>query len=390
MNTSPLASGGATVKRGSGKRASWGAMALGIALALSVVLVLADAESANGAGNLPRGFAKSVVASGINGPTAMAVAPSGRVFVAQQGGNLRVVKDGRLLSRPFARLEVDSRGERGLLGVALDPNFASNGYVYVYYTAKSPTIHNRVVRFRANGDVAAVGSRRTILELDPLSDQTNHNGGAIHFGRDGKLYVAVGENANPENAQTLGNLKGKMLRINKDGSIPGDNPFYSRASGKNRGIWALGLRNLFSFAVQPGTGRIFINDVGQKKWEEINRGEARANYGWPRYEGPESDGRFQGPVFAYRHGNTATTGCAITGGTFYNPGRAMFPGKYVGSYLFADFCGGWIRRYDPATDKTTSFATGLSGPVDLQVDRDGSLLYLTRGSDSLNRIRYTG
>lgn len=364
-------------------------MAVGMTLALSIVLILVGAERASGASNLPRGFAKSVVARGINSPTAMAVAPDGRIFVAQQGGNLRVVQNGRLLSRPFARLSVDSRGERGLLGVALDPGFSSNGYVYVYYTAKSPKVHNRIVRFTAKGNVARAGSRRTILDLNKLSDKANHNGGAIHFGRDGKLYAAVGENADPASAQSLGNLKGKMLRINKNGSIPRDNPFYSRAKGKNRAIWALGLRNPFSFAVQPGTGRIFINDVGQDKWEEINRGKARANYGWPRYEGPESNPRFQGPAFAYRHGNTATTGCAVTGGTFYNPKRATFPGRYVGSYLFADICGGWIRRYDPDTDKATSFATGLSAPVDLQISLDGSLLYLARGSGTLNKIRYT-
>src|SRR5215213_5908560 len=112
-------------------------------------------------------------------------------------------------------------------------------------------------------------------------------GGAINYGKDGKLYIATGDNETPTNSQQLTNLFGKMLRINKDGTIPTDNPFYATASGKNRAIWALGLRNPFKFAIQPTTGTTFINDVGEDAWEEINRGAAGANYGWPRYEGPE-------------------------------------------------------------------------------------------------------
>src|SRR4029077_7857856 len=150
-------------------------------------------------------------------------------------------------------------GERGLLGVALDPNFQSNHFLYVYYTATTPAVHNRVSRFTANGDVAVPNSELILLELNNLSSATNHNGGAMHFGPDGKLYIAVGENANGSNSQTLANLLGKMLRINADGTIPDDNPFVGTATGQNRAIWAMGLRNPFTFAFQPGTGRMFIN-----------------------------------------------------------------------------------------------------------------------------------
>src|SRR5205823_6118401 len=118
-----------------------------------------------------------------------------------------------------------------------------------------------------------------------LSAATNHNGGATHFGPDGKLWIAVGENANGANSQTLTNLLGKMLRINSDGTIPTDNPFYNTATGQNRAIWALGLRNPYTFTFQPGTGRMHINDVGQNTWEEIDVGVAGANYGWPSTEG---------------------------------------------------------------------------------------------------------
>ena len=366
-----------------------GLTVIGAALIAAAVaaLVLFPARAV---ASLPEGFAQSRVATGLVKPTTMALAPDGRVFVAQQGGSLRVIKDGRLLSRPFVKVNTDSRGERGLLGVALDPGFSKNHYVYVYYTAKTPTIHNRVSRFTARGDVAAPGSQRVILELNKLSTAQNHNGGALHFGRDGKLYVAVGDNADRANAQSLRNLKGKMLRINKNGTIPKDNPFYDRASGNNRAIWALGLRNPYSFAVQPGTGRIFINDVGAETWEEINRGAKGANYGWPVHEGPESAPRYVAPIFAYRHGNSARRGCAITGGAFYNPQTFRFPRRYVGDYFFADFCSGWIRSYDVAADRATGFATRISNPVDLKVSRGGTLYYLERGTGSVKMIRYVG
>ncbi len=364
-------------------RRSFVALFFAFAVALAAVWAAASADAA-----VLRGFSQSKVAGGLNDPTAMTVAPDGRILVAQQGGNLRVVRNGRLLARPFARLNVDSRGERGLLGVTLDPDFSTNRYVYVYHTVRGPNAHNRVSRFTANGDRAAAGSQRTIFDLDNLSSRTNHSGGSLGFGRDGKLYVAVGENGSASNAQTLNNLKGKMLRINKDGTIPTDNPFYSRAAGKNRAIWALGLRNPFSFAVQRGDGRIFINDVGGKAWEEINRGQAGANYGWPRREGPGTSARFQGPVFAYRHGETRTTGCAITGGSFYSPAQRQFPRAYAGDYFFADFCNGWIRKRDAGTGRVTSFATTASRVVDLDVGSAGALYYLSRDTGSINVIRY--
>ena len=277
------------------------------------------------AATLPTGFTETRIATGISNPTAMAIAPDGRLFVAQQGGQLRVIKDGALLATPFVTLTVNSSGERGLLGVAFDPDFATNQRVYVYYTATTPNIHNRVSRFTANGDVAQAGSEVVLLDLNPLSSATNHNGGAMHFGPDGKLYIAVGENANGANSQTLANLLGKMLRINADGTIPTDNPFYNQATGNNRAIWALGLRNPFTFAFQPGTGRMFINDVGQNTWEEINDGLAGANYGWPQTEGPTTTPGHTSPLFSYGHGTGTTVGCAITGGAFYNPGTGSSP-----------------------------------------------------------------
>src|SRR5215211_4415512 len=256
--------------------------------------------SAAYAATLPANFTETII-SGIGSPTAMEIAPDGRIFVCQQGGSLRVIKNGVLLSTPFLTLNVDPNGERGLLGIAFDPNFAANNFLYVYYTVPSTPRHNRVSRFTANGDVAVPGSELAILELDNLSSATNHNGGAIHFGPDGKLYVAVGENATPQNAQTLSNRLGKVLRINSDGRIPSDNPFFNTATGANRSIWALGLRNPFTFAFQRGTNRLFINDVGQNTWEEINDGIAGSNYGWPATEGETTNPTYRSPLFAYPH-----------------------------------------------------------------------------------------
>lgn len=346
------------------------------------------------AATLPAGFNESQFggsSASIPSPTAMAFAPDGRLFVCQQSGQLRVIEQGNLLATPFLSVTVDSQGERGLLGVAFDPNFSANNFVYVYYTTPGPPVHNRVSRFTATGDVAAAGSELVLFDLDNLSTATNHNGGAIHFGRDGKLYAGVGENANSANAQSLNTVLGKILRINSDGTIPTDNPFFAQTTGKNRAIWALGLRNPFTFSFQPGTGRLFINDVGESTWEEVNEGAGGANYGWPTCEGVcvTSQPLLRNPIFTYSH--TATGGCAITGGVFYNPSASNFPASYVGKYLFADLCGGFVRLMDPDSHNVSTFATGLQTPVDLQVGPDGALYYLQIGNGGqVWRVSFNG
>jgi glucose/arabinose dehydrogenase len=356
---------------------SWrGARLIGVA-AITLFLQAPTLRAAT----LPAGFTEAQVGSNVgSSPTAMAFAPDGRLFVCLQGGQLRVIKNGALLAAPFITLTVTSDGERGLLGVAFDPNFSANNFVYLYYTTSTSPVHNRVSRFTANGDVAVAGSETVLLDLDNLSSATNHNGGAIHFGPDGKLYIGVGENANGSNAQTLGNLLGKMLRINTDGTIPADNPFVNTATGVNRAIWALGLRNPYTFAFQPGTGRLFIDDVGQSTWEEIDDGVVGSNYGWPITEGPTTDPRFRSPIFSYGHGTSSTTGCAIIGGAFYNPAVSQFPASYVGKYFFADLCSGWIRLLDPSNNSASDFAFGIATPVGLALGPDGCLYYLAQGN----------
>ncbi|PYL88500.1 MAG: hypothetical protein DMF14_16475 [Verrucomicrobia bacterium] len=353
-------------------------------LFIPIVFLLYSLSFSVSAATLPSGFIETTVASGIASPTAMAIAPDGRIFVCSQTGALRVIKNGVLLTTPFVTLSVDSVGERGLLGVAFDPYFTLTHYIYLYYTVPGTPAHNRVVRFTANGDVVLAGSRVILLELNPLSTGTNHNGGALHFGADGNLYIAVGDNAEGSNSQNLSNLLGKILRLNSDGTIPSDNPFVQSTTARHE-IWALGLRNPFTFAFRGTTNFMYINDVGQSTWEEVDLGQAGANYGWPATEGPTTNPAYQSPIYYYGHSD----GCAITGGTFYSPSTPNFPPSYVGKYFFGDYCSGFIRMLDPSTAKASGFITGASQPVDIQVGADGSLYYLARGTKSVMKVRYT-
>lgn len=371
-------------------------------LIIAVLLVLTS-QTRLFAQNLPSGFAESLVTYFPAGtlPTDMAFAPDGRIFITQKYGALRVFKNGALLSQPFVFLNVDGSNERGLLAVTFDPDFTTNGYVYVYYTVNTTPIHNRISRFTAdpsNPDVALAGSEFVLMDIDPVTT-SYHNAGCLKFGSDGKLYVAVGNDTVSANSQILSNRLGKVLRINKDGTIPADNPFYNSATGDNRAIWTLGLRNPFRLNVQPGTGRIFIADVGESSWEEINDGIAGANFGWPNCEGTcsPSNPSFTDPIYAYAHGNGDVLGRAITGGAFYNPTTPQFPSDYVGKYFFGDYVNKWIQVFDPATKTTSPFATGtLPYIVDLEVGADGSLYYLTINGDpllqrgALYKIQYTG
>jgi glucose/arabinose dehydrogenase len=368
-----------------------------------VALLWGQAEPAQSATKVPTGFTDSRIAQ-VNNPTAMAIAPDGRILVAQKGGKLRVIKNGKLLSKPFLTVTTDSQFVRGLLGVTFDPNFSTNRYVYIFYTATSPTLHNRVSRFTANGDVAVAGSEKVLLDLPAIPDpnQGGHYGGSLRFGADGKLYVGVGDGANDGtnplsiNSQSIDDLNGKILRINSDGTIPPDNPFYGPTSGDDR-IWALGLRQPISLDVQSGTGRMFVNEVGEDSWEEIDEvaqdpTQGAINYGWPDYEGfapsPPSLQNYQDPLLAYPHPgidpSAPATGCSITGGAFYDPTMATTSfASFQGKYFYTDYCSGWIRVLDPSSRSDSAFASGIVKPVDLEVGDNGSLYYLYRGSSSV-------
>jgi glucose/arabinose dehydrogenase len=364
---------------------------MSIRFACAVVLALLTVRPAMA--QLPAGFEEVVVVSGLAAPTAMAFAPDGRLFVCEMGGRVRVYKQGQLLSTPFVQLSVTANSERGLLGIAFDPNFGSNRFVYLYYTTSSgsrnppPSPKNRVSRFTANGDVAVAGSETILVDNIP-SDAGNHNAGCLRFGLDGKLYVATGDGgANANNSQNLGNLAGKILRINPDGSIPSDNPFYGQA-GRRWEIYCYGLRNPFRFHFRPGTNTMFIADVGQNTWEEVNVGQAGANYGWPTYEGPTNVAGYIGPIYAYSHNGS---GASITGGCFIT--STNYPAEYRGSYFFGDYVRGFIRRLTINANNTLNQALSFgpaAAPVDFAQGLDGDLHYVSISTGSVRKIRYVG
>ena len=347
-----------------------------------IIVALSLAPGAARAVESPPGIVDEVVVEGLSGATAMAAAPDGRVFICEQEGTLRVVRDGKLLDEPFLRVAVDSYWERGLIGVVLDPRFPEQPHLYVVYVRPDPYPHHRVSRFTAAGDRAIEGSERVLLEGDDQrtlggSMPAGHQGGAIRFGVDGKLYIGIGEQTAGDPSQEFDSLLGKILRIGADGSIPGDNPFLGSTRGKYRAIWARGLRNPFGIAVDGVTGKLLINDVGGAAWEEINEGAAGANYGWPRAEGPSAREDLRGPLHAYER----SVGKSITGGVFYRPAARQLPAGYEGKYFFADFEACWIRVLDPREPASAPvFARGLARPVDLAVAPDGSLLCLERNA----------
>lgn len=342
---------------------------------------------------LPAGFAESLSAPLGFSPTSMAFAPDGRLFVTGQAGDLRVVDPGGTVQpTPFLSVPVISSDERGLLGVAIDPGFETNGYVYVYYTSAS-TARNQLSRFqedRENPGLALPDSELVLLDLG-FSASGYHNGGAVHFGTDGYLYLGIGDAHSGSNAGDLTNLAGKLLRINRDGSIPSTNPFAGQPNSRHE-IFAHGFRNPFTFAVNPTNGTIFVNDVGQSTWEEINQVDSGGFYGWDDCEGdfamgstsaPCDDPSAIGPIYAYPSDGP----CAITGGVF-GQGSA-FPSDFTnGDYYFADLCAGWIKRLQE--DGTVSdFATNTAGfVVDLDFGPDGSLFYLSRATQAVYRIAH--
>jgi glucose/arabinose dehydrogenase len=335
----------------------------------------------------PGQFVETPYASGLSTPTAMAFAPDGTLFVAEKTGALRVISGGTLLATPFLTVSVDTGGEQGLLGVAIDPNFATNRFVYVYYSSLA-TGQNRLSRFTAsasNPNVAAAGSEFVLLD-NVTGTATNHQGGAIHFASDGKLYLAVGDDANSTDADELDTLRGKILRLNADGSIPGDNPFVGVAGARTE-TWAYGLRNPFSFAVDPGSSRIYVNDVGEATWEEVNALARGANYGWPTCEGPMNTGvgtctstAFTYPIHAYTH----AVGHAITGGAFYR--GSTFPSQYQGAYFFGDYLGNFIKWLD--TSNGVHDWRSAESPVDIQIGPDGALYYASIGTGIIFRIQF--
>lgn len=343
--------------------------------------------------SLPAGFSETVVASGFQYPGSMTIAPDGRIFVLERAGTIRIIKDGRTLDQPFATLPADNTVSQGLMGLAFDPDFPAAPYAYVYYVSPQGGLHNVVSRLTVDGDSVVPGSERMIFRSENYTFPAGtaaHNGGAIDFGPDKKLYISTGDMLIDKQAQKLDNSFGKILRLNADGTIPRDNPFFRRGRGLGRAIWAYGLRNPFTMTFQPGTGRLFINDVGAGAFEEINLGAKGANFGWPRSEGPTRTRGVRQPIYAYSHREGGrTVDAAVIGGAFYDAPVLSFPPQYHGKYFFSDYAQNFLRTIDPQTHAVAPFGADLgAGVVDIEIDAQGRLYYLTIGDGAVHVIQY--
>ncbi len=347
-----------------------------------------------------------VVTSGLSSPVYLS-APTGdtaRLFVVEQPGRIRVVQHGQLLTTSF--LDITSRvlygGEEGLLSVTFHPRYAVNHYFYVDYTrsnAAGDTVYTMIERYTVSADsnVADSSTHKVILQItqpQPVTNYPNHKGGLVMFGPDGMLYIGMGDGGSagdPQHrAQSPDSLLGKLLRIDVDGgdpyAIPAGNPFAT--SGGAKEIWALGLRNPWRFAFDRSAGLLYIGDVGQGAWEEVDvqpASQGGLNYGWRIMEGAHcynsancSAAGLVLPAVEYDHSNGQ---CAIIGGFVYRGTR--FP-ALAGQYFYADLCAGWVRSFSyagGAVTGQTSWNLDLSpgSPLSFGEDARGELYLLTGG-----------
>jgi glucose/arabinose dehydrogenase len=341
------------------------------------------------------------VTSGVSSPVHL-TAPEGdpRLFIVEQQGRIRIVQDGILLPTPFLdiRDSVVSGGERGLLSLAFHPQYESNGYFYVNYTGLDN--NTRIKRYQVSTDPALADPTSGFLVLTVAQPvYTNHKGGHLLFGPDGKLYIPTGDGGGggdpDENGQNTATLLGKLLRIDVDQgdpyTIPPDNPFAGSSTARPE-IWALGLRNPWRIAFDGPTGLLYVADVGQVSWEEVNvqpAGAAPLNYGWDVMEGrhcfepPACDmTNLVLPAVEYSHGD----GCSITGGFVYR-GTAL--PDLVGHYLYADYCQGWIRSFryagGGATDHRSLYPPGSALISSFGLDGTGEI-YVTAHEGRVYRI----
>lgn len=326
-----------------------------------------------------------LIAQGFNSPLDIKNAGDDRLFIVERGGNIKILNsDGTINATPFLNISsiITSGNERGLLGLAFHPDYANNGYFYVNYTDLNGD--TRISRFTVSADPDVADPNSILVMLTENQPFSNHNGGHLAFGPDGMLYIGMGDGGSggdpQNNSQTFTNLLGKMLRLNVDipaPYIPADNPFVGSPDIPQE-IWAYGLRNPWRFSFDSETGDLWIADVGQNAWEEINRQpstEAALNYGWRCYEGnapyntngcpPQSDMTFPIAVLSHSGGH-----CSITGGYVYR--GLEFP-AIQGLYFFTDYCSNQIGTVDADGDITLHGTLGASAITSFGVDHNNEL-----------------
>ena len=383
-----------------------------------VVLSLGQPLLAFGQG-LVRGLVDELVVGGLHLPVAAARLPDGRLLVAEKAGVVRVVVNGVLQADAFLDLRdrVNDYWDRGLLGVTIDPAFADNGYVYLFYVHEDDPLTytgpktSRVVRVTAEGNSADIETAVVLVDGLP-ADSPSHDGGAMQFGPDGRLWITTGDASSfnavdPQalRAQQIDSLAGKLLRVDRDGRGLADNPFWNGdASAARSKVWAYGFRNPFRLTFRPSTGRPYIADVGANDWEEINAVARGGNHGWPCLEGPGPQAGYQSlaacqalyaggpagvvmPLVSYPHrAGTAS----ISGGAFLT--SAALPESWRGTYAFGDFARGTLHHVtvdaaDTGAGPIKGLATGIDGVVDVQADPLG-LLYVSVTAGEVRRVRY--
>lgn len=329
------------------------------------------------------GFERAVVVSGLNSPVDFRFLPDGRILVAEKGGAIRVVEDGVVRAEPLLTLPVSTAGERGISGLAVDPQFDTNGHIYVAYITTG--LRNTLSQFTVVGNSA--GAEQVLLQA-VVDSAVNHHGGALGFGPDGKLYWGVGDNAVGANSQNLSNIHGKILRLNTDGTAPSDNP--ALGSGALPYIYAYGLRNPFRLTFAP-TGQLLVADVGAASFEEVNLVTAGGNYGWPGAEGictTDCSGKTD-PIYTYPRGG----GAAITSVLVYD--GATFGPDYLNKVFIADLVKGWIKVLTCTPEFTAcgdavNFDPEAGTTVVLAQGPDGNIYQLTYQPGALVRIAPAG
>ena len=353
---------------------------------LAAALVLASSISA-AATELPPGFQETLLVSNLEAPTAMAWAPDGELWIIGQHGDVWLWRSGALIH--VAKLAVSADGERGLGGIALDPDYPSNGNVWLYYTTATAPIHNRLSRFTRVGDQLVA---ETVILDGPTLENSVHNGGCLRFASDKTLFLGMGDDDQGViTAQDTHDLRGKILHINRDGSGVADNPFHDGAAGDPR-VWAYGFRNPWRFSLQPISEALFIGDVGASTFEELDIGVRGGNFGWGWVEGPEPPAQpgYVYPIYWYTH--DPVVGGAIIAGDHAKPGD--FSPAYLGNYFFADFTTGRLFRMvldgSNTPVSTEVFATQAVYPVDMRFGPDGALYYLSFNAGTVRRIAYAG